>query len=80
MPPLEALPPEIAALATRQALPLSDADWGQHVEDLLTQLKSRMSESHRVAVARRDEPRGDTSPWGAKTRSVACLHAGGRDR
>lgn len=61
MPPPEALPPEIAGLASRQALPLRDEDWQQHAEALMTQLESRMSEPHRAAVAGRDEPRGDTS-------------------
>ena len=70
MPPPEALPSEIAALASRQALPLRDDDWDQHIEDLLTRLESRMSESNRAAVARRDEPRGETSVR-AQFRAVA---------
>jgi hypothetical protein len=75
MPPAEALPPENAALASRQALPLSEEDWRQHVEDLLTRLESRMSESHRAAVARRDEPPGDTTVR-AQFRAVASRFYG----
>jgi HEAT repeat protein len=75
MPPPEALPPEIAELGSRQALPLRDEEWHQHVEDLLTQLESRMSESHFLAVARRGQPRGETSVR-AQFRAVASRFYG----
>jgi TIR domain len=61
MPPSEALPSAIASLASRQALSLGEEDWDAHVGALLMQLESRMSESHRGAVAARGEPPGETS-------------------
>jgi hypothetical protein len=55
MPPAEALPPEIEALASRQALLLRDEEWDEHVEGLLEQLESRISATHRATIAARGE-------------------------
>lgn len=60
MPPPAALPPEIAALGSRQALPLRNEEWHQTVEDLLAQLESRISPSHRAGPGR-GELGGETS-------------------
>jgi hypothetical protein len=60
MPPEEALPTEIARLASRQALALRDEGWEEQMAALLEQLESHMSGSHRAAVAGPSEPRGET--------------------
>jgi hypothetical protein len=61
MPPAEALPLQIEALASRQALPLREEGWDEQMEALLEQLESRMSESHRSAVGGRRERPGETT-------------------
>ena len=61
MPPSEALPVEIAALASRQALHLRDAEWEDHMDILLEQLESRMSTPHPAAAIGGGEPTGEAS-------------------
>jgi hypothetical protein len=75
MPPAEALPPEIAALASRQALHLREAEWEDHMEILLKQLESRMSASHLAAATGRGEPAGEAS-IGSQFQAVASRFYG----